>query len=188
MRLIALIVLMVPGFSQADEGWWVVNEGEPLHWNWLHEIEAMGDRQFQSTISIRDSSGRERALLKAPSRADILNAYAKAKKEGQKTPGDALDELNGQRAARGLRPYIRDAGLSKAALDAATYRAGKRISGHCNDFSFLPPGSFSPQAGVARWPQGMGFGACGCYENWTHAGAAYAIGSDGFRYMHLFVR
>lgn len=103
--------------------------------------------------------------------------------------GDALDELNAQRAARGLRPYVRDEGLSKAAIDAATHRAANRISGHTpNDFAFLPRGSHAPAAGCAAWPQGMGFGSCCCYDDYTYAGAAYAIGSDGLRYMHLFVR
>jgi len=38
------------------------------------------------------------------------------------------------------------------------------------------------------WPDGWGWGSCCTYERWVYAGAAWCIGPDGQRYMHLFVR
>jgi hypothetical protein len=102
---------------------------------------------------------------------------------------EALDEVNAARAARGLRPYIRDAYLTAGAMQAAEYRAARLIEGHTpNDFAALPPGGFASSAGCAAWEPGMGWGSCCTYENHTYAGAAYAYGRDGRRYMHLFVR
>src|SRR5262249_169796 len=37
--------------------------------------------------------------------------------------GDGLDEVNAKRAARGLRPFIRDEGLTQAARACAAFRA-----------------------------------------------------------------
>jgi len=103
--------------------------------------------------------------------------------------GDALDEVNAARAARGLRPFMRDPALTQGALAAARTRAARFIQGHLpNDFSMLPPGAQATSAGCAAWPQGMGWGACCTYESHTYAGAAWAIGADGRRYMHIFVR
>lgn len=102
---------------------------------------------------------------------------------------DALDEVNAARASRGLRPFVRDDSLTVAAIGAADFRAAYRISGHTSsDFSFLPPGVGADAAGCAAWSIGWGWGSCCTYENWQYAGAAYSIGSDGRRYMHLFVR
>jgi hypothetical protein len=108
---------------------------------------------------------------------------------------DALEEVNAYRAARGLRPFIRDDGLTQAAQGCADYRAERGITGHCNDFSFVPEGSMARAAGCAAWAPHWngeewvyGWGSCCTYENWTYAGAAYVIGRDGRRYMHLFVR
>ena len=53
---------------------------------------------------------------------------------------DAIDEVNATRAKRGLKPFVRDEGLTQAAMGAAAYRAKHLISGHTsNDFKFLPP-------------------------------------------------
>jgi hypothetical protein len=102
---------------------------------------------------------------------------------------DALDEVNAARAARGLRPFIRDAALTDAAKGAARFRASRRMRGHTsNDFSFIPSGGSATAAGCAAWSPGMGWGSCCTYENYTYAGASWSIGSDGLRYMHLFVR
>jgi hypothetical protein len=101
---------------------------------------------------------------------------------------DALTVLNAQRASRGLRPYIRDAGLTVAAEAAAAFRAAHRLFGHTdNDFRFLPAGVRAHAAGCAAYPREYGFMACACYENWTHAGAAWVQGADGRYYCHLFV-
>ncbi len=102
---------------------------------------------------------------------------------------DALDEVNATRAARGLRPFVRDAALTEAAKGAATFRASRRMSGHtANDFAFIPSGGHATAAGCAAWSPGMGWGSCCTYENYTYAGASWAMGSDGLRYMHLYVR
>lgn len=102
---------------------------------------------------------------------------------------DALDEVNAARAARGLPPFKRDAGLTTAAKNAASYRAARLIRGHTrNDFAFVPEGTTARAAGCAAWPKRDGWGACCTYERWTWAGAAWAEGRDGRRYMHLYVR
>lgn len=101
---------------------------------------------------------------------------------------DALDEVNAVRAARGLRPYIKDDGLTAGAHNAARFRAERFIAGHTsNDFAALPAGVNATAAGCAAWG-GNEWGSCCTYENWTYAGAAWVRGSDGRRYMHLFVR
>lgn len=105
---------------------------------------------------------------------------------------DALDEVNAARARRGLRPYLRDAGLTQAAQSAATYRATHRIFGHVSggmgDFRFLPPGSHASAAGCGALEPSWGFRSCAMFESWTYAGAATVRGADGRLYHHLFVR
>jgi hypothetical protein len=102
---------------------------------------------------------------------------------------DVLDQVNAQRASRGLRPFIRDHNLTIAADRAAKFRAGRRMAGHTSsDFSFLPQRSSASAAGCAAWPASMPFGSCCLYENWTYAGASSCRGSDGLLYHHLFVR
>lgn len=102
---------------------------------------------------------------------------------------DALAEVNAVRAARGLSPFKRDVGLTQAAERCADFRAAQLIQGHTsNDFSFVPVGSVARAAGCAAWTPDCGWGACCTYEHWTYAGAAYSVGHDGRRYMHLFVR
>lgn len=104
-------------------------------------------------------------------------------------PDDALAEVNAERARRGLRPFLPDPGLNAAARACAQRRAAMRRHGHLpNDFAFVPPGTVARSTGCGAWPQGAGWGTCCTYENFTYAGAAYAIGSDGLRYMHLVVR
>lgn len=115
-----------------------------------------------------------------------------------KESNDALDEVNRHRAAHGLRPFLPDPGLIRGAMAAAAYRAANRIAGHtaggAGDFGFLPPGVWASAAGCGAWPvgtvttQGHTWGTCCAFENWTYGGAAYVVGADGKRYMHLFVR
>lgn len=100
---------------------------------------------------------------------------------------DALDEVNAARARLGLRPFKRDDGLTLAALRCSRHRADRLVEGHVNDFAFLPAGCSAGAAGCAAWPQGAGWGSCCWQENWEYAGAAYAIGANGLRYMHIFV-
>ena len=102
---------------------------------------------------------------------------------------DALDEVNATRARRGLSPFVRDPGLSIAAVKAADTRAVYLCAGHTtNDFSCVPAGSQATAAGCAAWSDEWGWGACCTYESWRYAGAAWTRGRDGRRYMHLFVR
>ncbi|HEX5270890.1 MAG TPA: hypothetical protein VFW33_10400, partial [Gemmataceae bacterium] len=106
-----------------------------------------------------------------------------------KLPTGALAEVNAARAARGLRPFVEDPKLTAAAEGAAEFRAARLITGHtANDFAFVPSGSSASAAGCAAWEPGLGWGSCCTYEQWTYAGAAWRLGSDGRRYMHLFVR
>ena len=102
---------------------------------------------------------------------------------------DGLDEVNAKRAARGLRPFIRDEGLMQAARATAAYRAAYGLFGHTsNDFGFIPAGSSAASAGCAAYPAEYGWMSCCTYDNYTYGGAAYVTGRDGRRYMHLFVR
>ena len=103
--------------------------------------------------------------------------------------GDALKEVNRVRKNRGLRPFTPDVKLARAAMGAAKYRAKRQIAGHTsNDFHWVPRGGVATPAGCAAWPRTLGWGACCTYDNYRHAGAAWAKGRDGKRYMHLFVR
>ena len=106
---------------------------------------------------------------------------------------DALDQLNAQRKARGLRPYIRDEGLTRGAMAAAKYRAQHLIQGHVmwggGDFAFLPRGVHAPVAGCAAWPNDGQFGSCEMYgTRYRYAGAATCIGPNGQAFHHLFCR
>lgn len=103
---------------------------------------------------------------------------------------DALAEVNQARAQRGLPPFQPDPLLSQAAYKAAQQRAARGIEGHLpeSDFTCLPAGAMADAAGCAAWSAGDGWGSCCTYDNYTYAGAAWVIGNDGRRYMHLFVR
>jgi hypothetical protein len=102
-------------------------------------------------------------------------------------PVEALDEVNAYRARRGLRPFCYDQGLTDAALACAQHRAERLCFGHThNDFSFCRVSCSA--AGCAAYHKSYGWMSCCADENYTYAGAAYCTGSDGKRYMHLFVR
>lgn len=101
---------------------------------------------------------------------------------------DGLDELNALRAARGLPAYVRDAGLTQAAGSCAVTRARTLCFGHLpNDFAHLPPGSRADASGCAAYPASYGWLSCAMWDRNTYAGAAWAMGMDGKRYMHLFI-
>lgn len=107
---------------------------------------------------------------------------------------DALSEVNAARAKRGLKPYLPDPVLSEAALKCAKVRAAGLIQGHCSgprgDFAYLPA-NFNTNgiaAGCAAWEPSWGWGACCTYDGYKYCGAAWVLGKDGRRYMHLFVR
>lgn len=102
--------------------------------------------------------------------------------------GDALDEVNAKRAARGLRPYLRDAGLTAAAQACAEHRAARGIRDHTpNDFAFLPPGCSASAAGCGGLDVSWGWASCCTYDSYTYAGAASVV-VGGRRYNHIFVR
>lgn len=107
---------------------------------------------------------------------------------------DALAEVNAQRAARGLKPYIRDDNLTAGAMATAKFRADRLLFGHtASDHGFLPATTFQRfrltniAAGCAAYPPSYGFMACAVYDDYTYGGAAYVMGRDGKKYCHLFV-
>lgn len=102
---------------------------------------------------------------------------------------EALAEVNARRARSGLRPFLHDPLLTEGAKRCAVERARRLLFGHLpSDFAYLPPGAKARAGGCAAYPPGMGWYSCCCEDNATYAGAAWAIGRDGRRYMHLFVR
>ena len=102
---------------------------------------------------------------------------------------EALAEVNARRASKRLKPYIYDANLTAGAMEAAKRRAAGLITGHLpNDFVCLPKGTRAAAGGCAAWPPSYGWGSCCSDDNYTYCGAAWVLGRDGRRYMHLFVR
>ena len=102
---------------------------------------------------------------------------------------DALAEVNARRSSRGLRPFVHDPLLTKAAAACAKVRAASHIHGHLqSDFAYLPSGANAAAAGCGALEPSWGWGTCCMDDNYTYAGAAWVMGSDGLRYMHLFVR
>lgn len=103
---------------------------------------------------------------------------------------DALAEVNAERAKRGLRPFLPDPLLNQAAQACAQQRAARHIHGHLpeSDFRYVPSGGQANAAGCGALEPSWGWGTCCTYENYTYAGAAWVMGNDGRRYMHLFVR
>lgn len=103
----------------------------------------------------------------------------------------ALDEVNAARAKRGLRALILDPLLSRAAYKAAQLRSERGIHGHLpeGDMTCLPSGAAADAAGCAALDSSWGWQSC-CWDDpqYTHAGAAWVMGNDGRRYMHIFVR
>jgi hypothetical protein len=128
----------------------------------------------------------------APVEADATRGTTEASRPTSEPPtgDDALAEVNATRAQRGLRPYQHDPLLNQAAQACAKQRATRQISGHLpeSDFHYLPSGASANAAGCAAWTPDWGWGACCTYDNYTYAGAAWVMGQDGRRYMHLFVR
>lgn len=101
----------------------------------------------------------------------------------------ALTQVNQLRQSRGLRPFIQDDGLVRAAFAAATFRARNRIVGHtANDFAFVPANTSARAAGCGALEPSWGWGTCCTYDDAQFAGAALVKGDDGRNYMQLYVR
>jgi hypothetical protein len=103
---------------------------------------------------------------------------------------DALEEVNAERSRRGLRAFLPDPLLNKAARECARQRATRGIHGHLpeSDFTYVPSGGQASSAGCGALEPSWGWGTCCTYDDYTYAGAAWVMGNDGRRYMHLFVR
>jgi hypothetical protein len=102
---------------------------------------------------------------------------------------NAMAEVNAARAARGLRPFVEDPELTAAAMQCADFRAARLMAGHTiSDFSALRPGVSASASGCAAWPAWMGWGSCCWEDDYLEAGAAFTVGPDNLRYMHIFVR
>lgn len=115
--------------------------------------------------------------------------FSRTTMAGPGASGTAIDEVNAKRAARGLRPFLHDPLLTEAAQKCAEFRARHRLFGHTNnDFGFLGFGARASAAGCAAYEPHYGWLSCCTYDGYTYAGAAYVVGADGKRYMHLFVR
>lgn len=134
----------------------------------------------ENVMQVRVGTGPAPAAARAPAPGGVV---------------DALDEVNAKRATRGLPPYVRDPGLTQAAMGAAKFRADRLIFGHimngrgyCDDMNFLPAGSTAASAGCAAYPASYGWMSCDIWERNRFGGAAWAVGRDGKRYMHLFIR
>ena len=101
---------------------------------------------------------------------------------------EALKEVNAARRRHGLQPYRYSKSLTAAAKRCADYRAARLMAGHTHN-DFVVGRVNAPAAGCAAWKPSLGWGACCTYDReYRHAGAAWAKGRDGRRYMHLFVR
>lgn len=150
-----------------------------------HNCPECGTEQF-----VQDARPRPVTVkAKVKPQADPFARVAEAAQQELPVGGvEALDELNELRKKRGLKPYIRDNGLTLAAARAARARADRLLFGHLdNDFACLPSGTRADAAGCAAYAN-TGWLSCCMWELATYGGAAYVVGRDGKRYMHLFVR
>ena len=128
----------------------------------------------------------------APVPAQVQTAAAPIPVATVNGSDDALDEVNARRAARGLPPFIKDPGLTQAAAACAKVRAASFVDGHLGgpggDFGYLPAGVSASAAGCGALEPSWGWGTCCMDDHYTYAGAAWVMGANGKRYMHLFVR
>lgn len=151
---------------------------------------------FVADIDAGDRRERRRARQGRNTTAFVASAVMTASPSVSAVPlptgqesKDSLDEVNAERAKRGLQPFTRDPLLCQAAYACAKARAASHIHGHLSsDFDYLPAGARATAAGCGAWLPGEGWGTCCTYDSYQTAGAAWVVGSDGKRYMHLFVR
>ena len=119
----------------------------------------------------------------------VTSRYFEPSEKATTGSDDALQEVNAERAKRGLRAFLPDPLLNQGARKAAKIRAANQIHGHLSsDFDQLPPGAQATAAGCGALEPSWGWGSCCTYDDYTYAGAAWVMGTDGRRYMHLFVR
>lgn len=128
----------------------------------------------------------------APIPAQVQSAAVQPSVTTVNGSDDALDEVNARRAARGLPAFIKDPGLTLAAAACAKVRAASFVDGHLGgpmgDFGYLPAGVSASAAGCGALEPSWGWGTCCMDDHYTYAGAAWVMGANGKRYMHLFVR
>lgn len=171
--LFAIALAASASFASAAEYSWQPSPTDPDQWHLFDGEKQVGGYCY-----------RHKAYR--PLAAD---GWGEWQKSPAQLPPTALEEVNATRRARGLRPYLHDALLAVAARRCAAFRAASLIEGHSsNDFAFLPAGANASAAGCAAWHPSMGWGSCCQYESWQYAGAAWSMGRDGRRYMHIFVR
>lgn len=102
---------------------------------------------------------------------------------------DAIDEVNAARRFWGLRPFIRDEGLTRGAKGLAKYRAERLIRGHTHDdYAALPAGCRADASGCGACATWWGWYCCLTEDSARYAGCAWCWGSDGKRYQAIFVR
>jgi len=167
-------LLAVKGAEPSSYSWRIVDEDEVAL---MRDGKQAGNYRFSDKV-FRPYDGKEWGDKAKPPIAPP-----------QQGENDALVEVNARRASKGLRPFLRDDGLVRAAVAAARYRADRLIAGHTgNDFVFLPAGCSASAAGCAAWDPSLGWGSCCSDDNYTYAGAAWSMGRDGRRYMQLYVR
>jgi hypothetical protein len=156
-------------------------------WN----ITGRGPTQVQITNGSAVIIGDAPAVAAVPTPTVVQAQYTPASTPMFNGAGavDALDEVNATRARRGLPPFARDENLTRGAMGCAQARAARLSFGHtANDFAFLPPGTPCSATGCAAYPSSYGWMSCATYDSYRSAGAAWAMGADGKRYMSLFVR
>ncbi len=148
-------------------------------------VEAGSFRRYRRTPSVSTTPAPAAVQLQKESTVDRSGSSTTATKNSD----DGLAEVNAARTKRGLRPFLPDPLLYQAARTCAKIRSTNRIEGHLsNDFAHLPSGSSATSAGCGALEPSWGWGTCCTYDNYTYAGAAWLMGADGKRYMHLFVR
>ncbi|MBL8824372.1 MAG: hypothetical protein JNJ77_17425 [Planctomycetia bacterium] len=149
------------------------------------------DRRYRRYVSGWNQP--QAVSVSQPSPAPVVSTPMPEEKSSSATKvngsDDALAEVNAERAKRGLQPLIHDPLLTQGALACAKARAASQIHGHLSsDFDYLPSGAQATAAGCGALEPSWGWGTCCTYDNYTYGGAAWVMGSDGRRYMHLFVR
>lgn len=169
-------------------------------WKWCLLVLAMvssvdaGDRRSRrhassSSCSSGQCSTGACVVDVSPSSGGVVDVSPSKTAVTSQGDDDALHEVNAERAKRGLRALLPDPLLNQAARACAKERARLLIHEHLpSDFSYLPAGGKASAAGCGALEDSWGWGACCTYDDYTYGGAAWVRGSDGLRYMHIFVR